>query len=687
MNSNDPTQSNQELPENTELTPDQAAASASEAIENEVQANLADAANTAEDALSAADEAVAEVEAAQEEAEALADEAVAEVEAAQEEAEALADEAAAEVEAAQEEAEALADEAAAEVDAAQEEAEALADEAAAEVEAAQEEAEADAEEAAAEVEAAQEEAEAEAPVPTESVSHEALIGFIDEAVNQPEGLENLLGRATPQELILLMEYFNQQDEVRDNIRRVGLVKRTFDQMQSRMELPSEVQQRFSTALSLFNKKRSEFQAEREKRREANAEAKAKLIEDLKIVVDANDMNRHDEVKKIQKAWKDTGQVPKEKMDELNLAFRALLDQYYQQRKIHFELLDYDREINLKKKETLLEEMKTIVPPEDKREDREAWEHASTMMEAAQLRWRAIGFVPKEELERVIEDYKDVLNQFYSLRREYFESQEQERQENATAKEELLEKMEQFRAYTSNSPREWNDATQELRKLQEAWQEIGPAPREVNSDLWKKFREIGDAFYGGKTNFFRQLDDMRAANLDGKTKLVEEAEGLQESNDWGKTTRRLQEIQNHWKEIGPVPERHSQKLWNRFRTACDTFFEAKRDYFASQRDDEKRNLGLKRELIDRVKNISTEEMGSADEAIAEIKLIQEEWKGIGHVPFKEKDKIWDEFRGEVDKFFDDLRSNRVRRSVARTRAKVEELPDDARNATLKRQIIA
>ena len=375
------------------------------------------------------------------------------------------------------------------------------------------------------------------------------------------------------------------------------------------------------------------------------------------------------------------------MDELNLAFRALLDQYYQQRKIHFELLDYDREINLKKKEALLEEMKTIVPPEDKREDREAWEHASTMMEAAQVRWRAIGFVPKEELERVIEDYKDVLNQFYSLRREYFESLEQERQENATAKEELLGKMESFKEFISQSPREWNDATQELRKLQEAWQEIGPAPREVNSDLWKKFREIGDAFYGGKTAFFRQLDDMRAANLDAKTKLVEEAEGLQESTDWGKTTRRLQEIQKQWKEIGPVPERHSQKLWNRFRTACDEFFNAKRDHFAAQREDEKRNLGLKRELIDRVKNVSVEDLGGVEEAIAEIKVIQEEWRGIGHVPFKEKDKIWEEFRGEVDKFFDDLRANRVRRSVARTRQKVEELPEDARNATLKRQIMA
>jgi uncharacterized protein YukE len=724
MNTNDPTQPNQELPENQvnetpELTPDQVAASASEALENAVEdvssselpaenpgspeapaeaagsteapaedAGLAEAPVEVDHSAEAPSEVPAEPETptevpTQPEAqEAPLAEATAEpeVQVVEEVPAAVAEEP--EAQPAEEAAPAEADVPTAQpLEAAAPEAEVTADEAE-QAEPAQPEAEAAGEETA---ETASDDATSDAE--TERAMHEALIGFIDEAVHQPEGLENLLGRATPQELILLMEYFNRQEEVRDNIRRVGLVKRTFDQMQSRMELPSEVQQRFSTALSLFNKKRSEFQAQREKQREVNAETKAKIIEELKAVVDANDMNRHDEVKRIQKTWKETGQVPKDKMDELNLAFRALLDQYYQQRKIHFELLDYDREINLKKKESLLEGMKTIVPPEDKREDREAWENASTLMEAAQLRWRSIGFVPKEELERVIEDYKDVLNQFYSLRREYFESLEQERQENATAKEELLAKMEAFKAYESKSPREWNDASQELRKLQEAWQEIGPAPREVNSDLWKKFREIGDAFYGGKTAFFRQFDDMRTANFEAKTKLVEEAEGLQESKDWGKTTRRLQEIQNQWKEVGPVPERHSQKLWSRFRTACDTFFEAKRDHFSAQREDEKRNLGLKRELIDRVKAVNVDEMGGVEEAIAEIKVIQQEWRGIGHVPFKEKDKIWDEFRGEVDKFFDDLRANRVRRSVDRTRQRVEELPEDARNATLKRQIMA
>ncbi|MFK7970024.1 MAG: DUF349 domain-containing protein [Bacteroidia bacterium] len=688
MNSNETTQPNQELPEDQNMSSavenaESAAASTSEALENEVQA--ADLTEATENAVETAEATVADaVEAVEEKAADVAETAEATVTEAVESVE----EKAADVAEAAEEKVAEVTEAA---EATVEEVTETVEEKAAEVAESVEEAVAETAEAASEAadaETSEEPEAAPAVVPMEAdEGQKALIGMIDEAMTQPDGLEELLGKATPQELILLMEYFNSQNSVRENIRRVGLVKRTFDQMQTRMELPSEVMQRFSTALSLFNKKRSEYQAEMEKQRVINAEKKEGLIEELRKVVEANDMNRHEEVKTIQKSWKETGQVPKDKMDELNLAFRAQLDQYYQQRKIHFELLDYDREINLKKKESLLEEMKTVVPPEGKREDREAWEVASTTMEAAQIRWKAIGYVPKEELERVIEDYKDVLNQFYSLRREYYESLEQERQENATAKQELLAKMEAFKTYTSQSPREWNDATQELRKLQEEWQKIGPAPRDQNSDLWKNFREIGDAFYGGKTAFFRQLDDMRSANLDAKTKLVEEAEGYKESAEWGKTTRRLQEIQKQWKEIGPVPERHSQKLWNRFRSACDAFFEAKRNNFAGQREEEKRNLTEKKELIGRVKNISPDELGSVDAAIVEIKAIQQEWKTIGHVPFKEKDKIWEEFRKEVDKFFDDLRANRSRVSVARTRAKVEELPEDARAATLKRQIMA
>jgi hypothetical protein len=539
---------------------------------------------------------------------------------------------------------------------------------------------------AAEAEEATEEEEEEPALEVgENFSEEAMLKQIDQILDNETNLDELIQSSTPNELIFMLDHFYKAEEVQPYIRRVGLIKRAFDGVRDNSEVPKETLSRFSTALARFNKKRSEYQAAQDQLKEGNSEKKRELLAKLKEIVDAEDVNKINEVREIQQAWKDVGHVKREDMEALFREYRFLLDSFYKNRELHFQLRDYDRQINLKEKERLLEELKTIIPEESDRENRDVWVAKNDLLTDIQMRWRAIGHVPREDMDRINDSYREITGQFFAIRREFFESQDGAKKENEEKKRELLEKMKAFEEYHSEKPRDWNSATEQLRVLQEEWKEIGPAPKEVNSELWKAYRNVGNAFFGKKAEFFRQLDEKRNDNLNKKRELCEKAEAMAESGEFEKTARELRMLQEEWKNIGPVPERYSNKLWARFRAACDKFFEGRRQHYASRRSDEDANLERKRELIVEVQKVSLEEAGSADAAIAQIKDIQARWKAIGRVPYKDKDTIWKEFRAEIDQFFDDLRANRDRTNYANLKEKVETLPEDKRTRTLKGKI--
>ena len=534
------------------------------------------------------------------------------------------------------------------------------------------------------------EAEAEqvvAPKPKEVLPplNQALLPKINELVSDKEKRHQLLTEATVTDLILLLESYNESGEVAPNIQKVGLVKRSYDALKYREDIARGLDERFRDALAAFNKMRTAFQAKADELKAVNSKHKKDLLEKLKEVVDAEDAMRINEVRAIQDEWKSIGHVLREDIEPLYREYRFLLDKFYKLREMHFELLDYDRRINLQEKEKLIADAEDLIPPEEDRENIDVWREKMDQLTELQQQWKAIGHVPREDMERINNEYRAVIDRFFEVRQGFMEIQDQLRQENGDRKQQILEKMTPFAAFNAEKPRAWNEATRELRSLQEEWKEVGQAPQAVNSELWSKYRELCNAFFNHKSEFFKRFDEFRAENLVKKRELVERAEALKDSSDFEQTAKELKQLQREWKTIGPVPERHSNKLWNRFRAACDAFFENRREHYSSLHEDENTNLDAKKALIEEVKKLKPGGDASPEVLIGKIKELQAKWKTIGKVPYKEKDKIWHEFRGAIDAFFDSLSLKRGELRKVKMRADIESVPDSKRSGAIKSKI--
>lgn len=491
----------------------------------------------------------------------------------------------------------------------------------------------------------------------------ALTAQVDGVLADETQQEAFNSAVSADHLILLVEAFSAKEEIKAFIRKVGVIKRAFDTIKDRQQLEKPYIARFSAALGAFNKKRAAFLQQIEEEKKQNADRKRTLINVLKGLVDNQDPMAIDAVRALQEQWKTIGHVPKEDMDMMYNEYRYLLDQFFKLREDHFKMLDYDRARNLKGKEALLLEIEKLVPAEGEELAQEAWRERSTQMEQIQERWKEIGFVPKDDSERINSSYRALVDRFFEQRRAFNETITAELQENTDKKRGLIERLQPFAAFEADKPKIWNDATTELQAIQEEWKGIGRALNEFNNELWLQYRELCNKFFEKKQEFFKDLDESRLANMEKKTALIEKAEALSNSHDWNKAARELKTLQAEWQAVGPVPEKHSNKLWNRFRKACDAFFEARRGFYQSLHSEENSNLTLKENLIEELKKIATDESLSADDAIEAVKDIQARWKEIGKVPFKQKDAIWDKFRKELDTFFDAVGSRRRENRVA------------------------
>ncbi|MDX2285266.1 MAG: DUF349 domain-containing protein [Bacteroidia bacterium] len=500
-----------------------------------------------------------------------------------------------------------------------------------------------------------------APEPAPEVEleplNEELPGMIDDILARQDSAQAIIPAASVSDLIQLLEQYTAAESVLPLSQRVGLLKRTFDALDGQGGVEEAYKARFLHALHAFNRKRSEQQKEADVLRRENSVRKRELLDTLKQVVEAKDPTRIQEIRDVQAKWKSIGQVLKEDMEPLYSQYRALLDDFYNQRSMYFEMVEYDRKHNLQEKERLIQDVLKLIPEEELRGDADIWRERTDLLNEMQQEWRSIGHVPREEMERVNNEYRAAVDSFFEVRRSFMELQDQQRQENGAKKQAIIEMMEVFAAFEAEKPKDWNDATVELRKLQEAWKGIGNAPQGVNSELWHKYREICNGFFSRKSKFFEDFDEVRAENLAKKRAICERAEQLSTSEEWDKATQELKRLQNDWRAVGPVPERHSNRLWTRFRTACDTFFERRRTHYRDVHSEEDTNLAAKRALIEEVREIAASANPTAEASVQRVRDIQARWKEIGKVPFKEKESIWEEFKGEVDAYFKSLRGRR------------------------------
>ncbi len=510
--------------------------------------------------------------------------------------------------------------------------------------------------------------------PTAPDGHEDLLAKIDAFLQAHEPGSMLLTDTTIPDLIQLINWMAFDNaHLNDHVGRVNLIRNAFDALKAADSLDHHMEQDFRGAFATFNRQRSRQQQGSMSIRVENARKKRDLIRRLRDLVENKNPDLISDVRVLQDEWKTIGQVPNQDLETLYKEYRGLLDEFYALRSVHLELMEYDRKKNLEEKGRLLEVARNLIPAEADKENAEVWKEKLDLLNELQQEWKAAGHVPREDMERINEEYRKAIDAFFEARQAYREVEDQQREANATVKLLMLGQLEAFRDFQGDSPRKWNDATQVIREVQEAWNKVGPAPSKQNSELWGRFRDLCNTFFAQKSAFFKQLDEERNHNLQLKQTLLERVEAMKTRSDWEAAARDLKVIQQEWKSIGPVPDRHSQKLWNRFRAACDAFFEGRRDHYAVLHAEEKDNLTIKKALIEEVKALSQSEMGRT-ELIEAVKQLQARWKDSGRVPFKEKEKVWKEFRTEIDKIFEGLDNRRTEVRREKVVARVDTIED-------------
>lgn len=400
---------------------------------------------------------------------------------------------------------------------------------------------------------------------------------------------------------------------------------------------------FQGLMEQIKEKKAVRAAEVEALMQKNFDAKEALINEIgQLSADADNVNRHfPRFRDIQAEFKAIGEVDPRNSSDQWKRYQDAVELFYDQLKVNQELRDYDFKKNLDTKLLLCIEAESLANEADV-------VAAFKRLQDLHLQWRETGPVAKETREEIWARFKEasaVVNKAYQA---FFEARKQREAENEAAKTALCEKVEAVDTAALTSFNAWNEATKTVLALQEEWKTLGFASKKVNNALFSRFREACDRFFEKKGEYYKSVKEDLSANLAKKTALCEEAESLMDSTKWKATADRLAELQKQWRGIGAVPKKQSDAIWTRFQTACDHFFERKKADYNSSRHTEQANLKAKRALTAELKALP-EDM-PREQVIAAIKDAQARWQQVGHVPFKEKDAVYAEFRTVIDNLF-------------------------------------
>ncbi len=415
-------------------------------------------------------------------------------------------------------------------------------------------------------------------------------------------------------------------------------------------------------LKNYRQVRIEFNKKLDVEKEDNLKLKYQVIEDIKSLINTEEsINKtFQEFRDLQRKWREIGLVPQAKMKNLWDTYHFHVENFYDYIKINKELRDLDLKKNLEAKIILCERAEELlVEPNIIR--------AFNTLQKYHEQWREIGPVPVEQKDDIWERFKAATAKINKKHQEYFESRKDDQKNNLDAKTALCEKVEEINEMEISTHKDWDDKSRELVELQKVWRTIGFAPRKDNNKIYDRFRNACDKFFDAKRDFYSKNKELQQNNLQLKIDLCIEAEALKDNTDWKKTTQDFINIQKKWKEIGPVPRKHSDVVWKRFRAACDFFFDKKSEHFSSIDSEQVENLRLKKELIAEVENFKASE--STEENLRLLKSFQRRWTEIGHVPLKKKDEIQIKFREAVNKLYDDLNLDEEKRNLLRFRTKM------------------
>lgn len=421
---------------------------------------------------------------------------------------------------------------------------------------------------------------------------------------------------------------------------------------------------FKAAMSIIKEKRAEQQREEERLREENYQQKEAILDRLQAIVENADKEQasHNDFKALQQEWKKIGEVPASKQTDLWKRYQLLTERFYDVLKLSIEFREYDFKKNLEAKTQLCEAAERLADEQDVIS-------AFHQLQKLHEEFREIGPVTKELREEIWTRFKTASTVINKRHQQHFEELKQRENENLEKKTAICETVENFDYNTLETYAQWNEKTQEIIALQEEWKTIGFAPQKMNTKIFERFRAACDTFFLRKGEFYKNMKDNLTVNLEKKIALCEKAEALQNSTDWKATADKLANLQREWKAIGPVPKKQSDAIWKRFIAACDTFFENRKASNSSQRTEEMQNLAKKKAVIEGLAAINPEN-ATADDAEKLHQLIKE-WNSIGHVPFRDKDKVYKQYKALIDTLFDALHKQEASKKVARYKESIKE----------------
>ena len=435
--------------------------------------------------------------------------------------------------------------------------------------------------------------------------------------------------------------------------------------------PDPDEEAFKAEMLLIKEKRQQLFKELEQEKQDNLQKKLDIIEKIKAMVTSpEEANKsYKEFKALQDEWRDIKNVPAERANELWRNYQLYVEQFYDLLKLNSEAREYDFKKNLEAKTHLCEAAEKLAEEDDVIS-------AFHQLQKLHQEYRETGPVSKELREEIWNRFKAASTVVNKRFQQHYDNLRAKEEENLAKKTALCEKVEAIVAEENKSSADWERRTKEIIELQAEWKTIGFAPQKMNVKIFERFRAACDDFFGRKAEFFKNLKEQFKVNADKKRALIEKAKALQDSTDWKSTSDKLINLQKEWKTIGMVPKKLGDQLWEEFLGTCNKFFEARNAAGAGTRSEERENLEKKRDVIERLK-VAAQEAG--DGLQERVQKLVEEYQSIGHVPFKEKDKLYEEYHAVLDKLYKDLNITVAKRRLSKFKDSLKQVAERGENA--------
>ena len=438
-------------------------------------------------------------------------------------------------------------------------------------------------------------------------------------------------------------------------------------------LPDDTEEAFKAEMQLIKEKRAKIFLAQEEEKQDNLRKKEEIIEKIKAMTTSpEEANKsYQDFKALQQEWKEIKNIPADKANEVWKNYQLYVEQFYDMLKLNSEAREYDFKKNLEAKTKLCEAAEKLNEEEDVIS-------AFHQLQDLHQQYREIGPVAKELREQIWERLKTASTVINKKHQQHFEDLRAKEEENLAKKTALCEKVEAANQGEYKTAKDWEKITQEIIEIQKEWRTIGFAPQKMNVKIFERFRIANDEFFNKKAEFFKGLKDTYSANLEKKQQLVNKAKELADSTDWKKTGDKFIALQKEWKKVGTVPHKQGELLWKEFLDTCNKFFEARNKQNAGSRSEEHANLDKKHNIIAQLKELVVAEISDNDFQ-KKLKDLAKQYSAIGHVPFKEKDKVYKEYHEAIDAAYKKLHATNAKRHFDNFKNNLKNVAKEGGNA--------